>query len=170
MLSINPRGRLLHPRARKQTLTNGSVTAMPSFGAVCHIAATEAVAFDYAFKPPAFRDSDRIDKISFNKKGRADYVARFHFLGKIAEFFDAFDGKGTEFFDMTEQRFGYPALLLIFKTKLNSFVPVAFHGFALDHAVGAREHNRDRDQHALFVVDARLAKFFSKESEHRIKF
>src|SRR2546429_1724309 len=122
-----------HNGAWKQTLTNGTVTAMPSFGAVCHIAATEAVAFDHAFKPPAFRDSDRIDKISFNKKGRADYVARFHFLGKIAEFFDAFDGKGTEFFDMTEQRFGHPALLLIFKTKLNSFVPVAFHGFALDH-------------------------------------
>ena len=70
---------------------------------------------------------------------------------------------------MPEQRLGHPAFLLIFEAELNSLIAVAFYGLALDHAVWAGEDHCDRDQHALFVIDARLAEFFSEESEHRVK-
>ena len=159
-----------HDRARKQSLPDRAVATMPSFGAVCHVTTTKAVAFHDTFKAASFGNSDRIHIITFCEKRRANYIARFHFFGKITEFFDPFHRNGTEFFDMTEQRFGHPAFLLIFKTELNSLVAVAFDGLALDHAVGPGEHDRDGNQHALFVIDAGLAEFFSKESEHRIKF
>jgi len=52
-------------------------------------------------------------------------------------------------------------VFLIIKPELNGGVAVALLGFALEHAIGASEHNGDRSDNALSVVNAGLAQFFS---------
>ena len=51
---------------------------------------------------------------------------------------------------------------LIIKAELHGVVAVAVLRLALQHAIGTREHDGDMMHRALFVIDARLAKFFSE--------
>ena len=62
---------------------------------------------------------------------------------------------------MAVQRLGQPRLLLVTKTKLYRLVAVGLDRFALDHAIGTGQHDRDGNNISLRVVNARLPKFFS---------
>ena len=115
----------------------------------------------YAFKTTAFGKADGIHIVARREQSRADHVPGFHLFGEVAEFLDAFDGRAVEFLDVAQQRLGEALLFLVVKPKLDGVVAVALLGFALQHAVGAGEHDRHRRDHAFGVIDARLAQFLS---------
>ena len=118
------------------------------FCAVRRRAAAQNVALHDAFKAAALRDADGVHEIAGRKQRRADDVAGFHFLGKIAEFRDAFDRRAVVFFDVAEQRLGHALFLLVVEAELNGIVAVlARLGFDLQHAVGAGEHDGHGNQH-----------------------
>ena len=150
-----------HDGAGKQALANGSGTPMPAFRTVSGITAGEMMALDDALKAAPLGDANGIDIIAGSKKRRANLLARFHFFGEITKFLDAFHGDAVEFFDMAKQRLGETVLFLIIKPELNGVVAVGLLGLALKHAVGAGEHNGDRSDNALSVVNAGLAQLFS---------
>ena len=138
---------------------------MPAFRTVSGITAGEMMALDDALKAAALGDANGIDIIPRRKKRSADLLAGFDFFGEITKFLDPFDGDAIEFFDMAEQWLGEAVLFLIIKPELNRVVAVSLLGFALEHAVGAGQHNGDRGGNAIRVIDAGMAQFLSEQSE-----
>jgi hypothetical protein len=115
-----------------------------------------------ALESASLGHADGIHKISGRKQGRAHGVTGFHFLAEVAEFLDAFHWCAVEFLDVAEQRLGEALFLLVVETKLDGRVAIRFVRLALQHAVGAGEHNGHRRDDALGVIHARLAELFSK--------
>src|SRR4051812_33601332 len=143
---------------------------MPSLGAVRHITAAKAMPLYDAFETTPLGNANCIHKVALGKKSRPDNVTGLYFPCKVAEFFDPLHGDGVVLLDMAQKRFGHPAFLLVLKSELDRFIAVSFHGFALDNAIRPGEHDCDRYQDPLVIIDAGLAKFFSKESEHKSDF
>jgi hypothetical protein len=107
---------------------------------VGHIATAEVVAFHDAFEPAAFGDADGIDALARGKDiSDAEDVSGFDFLVEVPEFADAFHGGRVVFFEVAEQGFGNPPLLLIIEAELDSLVAILLEGAALDDAVGSAE-------------------------------
>src|SRR6185369_4564811 len=149
-------------RTGKQALADGAAAAMPAFGTVRGVTTLETMAFDNAFETAALHDADGIDEIAGSEQRRADDVAGFDFLREIAEFLDAFDRGAVLLLDVAEERFGDARFFLVVETELDGVVTVFTGlGFDLQHAIGAREHDRDGLHIALGVVNARVSEFFS---------
>ena len=72
-----------------------------------------------------------------------------------------FTGDAVELLDVAQQRLGDALFLLVVKAKLHCVVAVALLCLALQHAVGAGEHDRHRRNDPFRVIDARLAQFLS---------
>src|SRR5207245_1764263 len=77
------------------TAADRPAAAMPAFGAVGPVTATKTMALDNPFKAASLGNSNRVDEIALGKEGCADHVAGLYVPGKIAELFDALDGRGV---------------------------------------------------------------------------
>ncbi len=128
------------------------------------------MALDNPFKAASLGNSNRVDEIALGKEGSADHVAGFHIPGKVAELFDALDGRGVVLLEVAQHRLGEPLFFLVFKPKLHRFVAIGFDGLALDDPVGSREHHGHGHDHPLLAINAGVAQFFSEESKHKFRF
>ena len=153
-----------HDSAWEQALADCAGAAMPPFGAVGRITTAKPVAADDTFEAAALGHADGIHIVARSKEGRTNGFAGFDFLREVAEFFDPFHRNAVLLFDMAEQRFGHPMLFLVIEPELDSVVAVTLLGFALEHPIGAGEHDGYRCDIAVGVIDARLAELFSKKS------
>src|SRR5439155_1074053 len=143
------------------TAANRAAASMPALRAVGAVAAAEMMPLDDSLKAATFRDPDGIHVIALRENIHTHDIARFHVHGKTAELANALHRRIVELFQMAVCRIGQVRLLLVTKTKLYRLVAVGLDRFALDHAIGTGQHDRDRNNISLRVVNARLAKFFS---------
>src|SRR5439155_18918308 len=123
--------------------------------------AGKSMPLDHTFEAATFGYADRIHVVPRSEKRGANHISGFDLFREIAELPDAFHGRAIEFLDVTQQRFGDALLFLVVEAELHGIVSVALLRFALQNAIGTREHDRDGANHAFGVIDPRLAQFFS---------
>ena len=145
----------------EETAADGAGAAMPAFCAVGSITTGERPAADDTFETAALGDADDIDEITDGKDRGSNDIAGLHFLGEVAEFLDLLDRARVELLEVAELRFGDALLLLVNQTELDSVIAIAVGGLALDDSVGTGENDGNRGHHAIGVIDARMAEFFS---------
>jgi hypothetical protein len=120
------------------------------------------MALHNTFKTTALHHADGVHKIAGGEQRNADDIAGFHVFGEITKFLDAFDRRAILLLDMAEKRLGQALFLLVVKAELHGIVAIfARLSFDLQHAVGASQHDRDGNDFAGSVIDARVTEFFS---------
>src|SRR6185503_4628730 len=87
------------------------------------------------------------------------------FVALLAGGFGIVRAQGAKLGEVAEDRLGDALRFLVTEAQLHGAVAILFHSAYLKHAVGAAQDRRDRHQRAIGVVNARMAQFFSEESE-----